>query len=395
MIYDTLTPVGMELSAPNMLAQKEESFVPFSVRGPRFIQLKNGVIVYFFEAKYTSQLDEAPSCQVLMRSCDGGQTWGETRLMRYRDQPYSIGGAPVYDEVNDTLLIFGRSRHFKPGMEQDRLLTETDQIEGRTYERFWITKSTDGGLSWTEYKEIFPDIPDNFRIFHCPTPNIGIQLQHQKDTAKNGRLIIPCNHAKHENGINEWGAHLLISDDYGDTWHTGAILSYSGANESVITELSDGTIVYNCRNQGGEPANLRIQGYSCDGGETLTDIKTLGTLYDPICHAGFTSAVIDGKDYLFFSTPSGKGTPAPGWFGKIECWGIREALTLSASADKGKTWKPLKQLSEKGVFSAYSALLVIDGSKLLCAWESGPELNLYRDIKGTILDLKELVQAFQ
>ena len=391
MMYKTITPSGVEICGPNMLGENEEGFVPFSVRGPNFIQLKDHTIVYFFEAKYASQLDEEPSCKILMRSHDGGKTWGETRLLRFENQPDCIGGTLLYDEVNDTLIYFGRTRHFKPGMEKDRLLSESDQIDGLTYERFWISKSIDGGLTWSKFDEIILHTPATWTIFHCLTPGIGIQLKHQKDSAKNGRLIMPCNHAKHENGENEWGAHLLISDDFGATWRMGAVLNYSGANESVITELSDGTLVYNCRNQGGEPANLRIQGISHDGGETLTDIGTLDTLYDPICHAGFTSAQIDGKDYLFFTTPSGRGTAAPGWFGKMECWGVREALMLSVSSDGGKTWRELQQLSEKGVFAAYSALCATKEGTLLCAWESGPTLNQYRDINYTVLNLKELV----
>jgi hypothetical protein len=65
---------------------------------------------------------------------------------------------------------------------------------------------------------------------------------------------------------------------------------------------------------------------------------------------------------------------------------------LYASSDGGKTYKAIKQVSDKGVFAAYSALCVTKGGKLLCAWESGPEIGLYRDIKYTTFDLSELVK---
>ena len=321
MNIETLTPAGIEIYGPDMLGQTTGGFVPFSVRCPNFIQLNDHTIVYFFEAIYASQLDEEPSCRVLMRSHDGGKTW-------------------------------------------------------------------------SEFHETFIETPDTWTIYHYPSPGIGIQLKNQKDPSKNGRLIMPCNHAKHENGENEWGAHLLISDDFGDTWHMGVIMDYSGANESVITELSDGTLVYNCRNQGGTPANLRIQGFSYDGGDTLTDKGTLSTLYDPSCHAGFTSTNIHGKDYIFFTAPSGKGTPAKGWFGKMECWGKREALMLCTSSDGGKTYREIRQLSEHGTFAAYSAIYATMEGQLLCAWESGPDFNQYRDIKYTILDMKDLIRKY-
>jgi len=280
---ETLTPTGIEIYGPDMLGQTTEGFVPFSVRCPNFIQLNDHTIVYFFEAKYASQLDEEPSCRVLMRSHNGGKTWGETRLLRYEALPFCPGGTPIYDSVHDTLIYFCRTRHWKPGMEQDRLLNENDQIEGRTYERFWISKSTDGGLSWSEFRGTFIETPDTWTIYHCPSPGIGIQLKTQKDPAKNGRLIMPCNHAKHENGENEWGAHLLISDDFGDTWHMGA-------------------------------------------------------------------------------------------------------------TDSGKTYREIRQLSGNGTFAAYSAIYATMEGQLLCAWESGPDFNQYRDIKYTVLDMEDLIR---
>lgn len=70
--------------------------------------------------------------------------------------------APLYDEIHDTLIAFTRTRHWVPGKEQEgRLLHENDQILGRVLERFWIAKSTDGGLTWSDFKETFIDAPKN------------------------------------------------------------------------------------------------------------------------------------------------------------------------------------------------------------------------------------------
>jgi hypothetical protein len=65
---------------------------------------------------------------------------------------------------------------------------------------------------------------------------------------------------------------------------------------------------------------------------------------------------------------------------------------LYASSDGGKTYKAIKQVCDKGVFSAYSAICVTKNGRLLCAWESGPEIGLYRDIKYTTFELNELVK---
>lgn len=391
MTFETLTPNGIEIVAPDMDGKMSEPFVPFCVRVPDFIELNDGTLLYFFEMKYTSQADEAPGCRAMMRSHDGGKTWGEMVLLR-RESGYGVG-VPVYDAVHDTIVSLGRSRHWKPGMEEDHILNEWDQICGKSYERFWMTKSTDGGLTWSEHKEIFIDTPADWTIQHCGTPAIGIQLKHQKDASKNGRLLIPVNRASmNAEGKNEFRAHILISDDFGDTWRIGGLEDYVGANESALTELSDGTVVYNCRNQGGQPENLRIQSYSYDGGETLEGSGVVETLYDPICHAGFTSACVDGKDYIFLTAPSGERGGVSNVFGTPTRWGKREKLMLYISADGGKTYKAVKQISEEGIFAAYSALHVTREGKLLCAWESGPKFNDYRDIHYSVFDVNELIE---
>ena len=392
MTFETLTPNGARICAPDMHGKMSEEFVPFAVRGPNFIELNDGTLIYFFGMKFGSQLDEALGCSAILRSHDGGKTWGEMRLLRYDGAPFDVnGGLPVYDKVHDTLILVARTRHWKPGFEEDRLLSEGDQIKGHAYERFWMIKSNDGGLTWGEYKEVtIEGTPETWTIQHTMTPGVGLQLSKQKDPSKNGRLVIPSNRASLNNGENEFRAHLVISDDFGETWRVGALENYLGANESVAVELNDGTIVYNCRNQGGTPENRRIQSISHDGGETLEGSATVDTLFDPICHAGFANATINGKEYIFFTAPSGELGGVFKAFGTPQRWGRREALMMYASSDGGKTYKAIKQVSEKGVFAAYSAICPTREGKLLCAWESGPEIGLYRDIRYTVFELSEL-----
>lgn len=230
-------------------------------------------------------------------------------------------------------------------------------------------------------------------VKNCPTPGVGIQLKNQKDPAKNGRLLLPANHiGSNENGRNDFGAHVLISDNFGDTWRIGAVQDYVGGNESMLTELSDGTIILNARSQASIPANHYLQSVSIDGGESFVSNTAVDDLYDPCCHAGFTGAVIDGKDYIFLLAPTGDlGNPWP-ILNVMGRWGKREAITLYMSADKGRTYKVLRQLSPKGEFAAYSALYTTSTGTMLCAWESGPADNMYRDIKFTRLDIAELVK---
>lgn len=396
MTYTEITPVNTTISAIDMRGNAVAPFVPFSVRGPQFIELKDKTILYFFDAKYNSQADEEPSCKVMLRSHDGGETWGEARVLTYKGIDFSINGLPIYDEIHDTLVYLGRSRHWKPEFEKDRLVTEHDQTLGHVDERFWAAKSTDGGLSWTDYKEVFVEAPASWSVQHCPSPLSGIQLKKQKDPSKNGRLIAPANQIiRKEDGKNGFGCHLLVSDDFGDTWHMGAEQNYEGGNECTAVELQDGTLILNSRTHGAIPANIRLQSFSYDGGDTFAENGPVETLFDPCCSAGFTNAVVDGQEYIFFTVPSGELDEPWEFLGPTMRWGKREALMLHMSADGGRTYKPIKQLSPKGEFAGYSALIATSGGKLLCAWEADPGKweDQYRVIKYAVLDLEELVKG--
>ena len=187
MTFEKITPNGVEISAVDMHGKAVEKFTPFCSRIPNFIELKDGTVVYFFNMKYDSQLDEASGCSALMRSHDGGKTWGEMRLLTYDGVSEDIYPATyIYDEVNDTLILFSRSRHWKPEFQQNKVIAEADQARGYTYERFFVSKSTDGGLSWSDYKEVTIDgTPAHWTIQHAATPGIGIQLKNQTDKTKN------------------------------------------------------------------------------------------------------------------------------------------------------------------------------------------------------------------
>ena len=193
MTFETLTPKGMKITIPDMHGKPSAELVPFAVRCPNFIELNDGTLLYFFCMKFGSQKDEEIGGSVMMRSHDGGKTWGEMQFLCYDGAPCE-GGIPIYDKLHDTLILIARTRHWKPGYEEDRLLAEDDQILGHTYERFWMNKSTDGGRTWGDYREItVKNTPANWTIQHCPSPGIGIQLEKQKDDRLNGRLIVPCN----------------------------------------------------------------------------------------------------------------------------------------------------------------------------------------------------------
>ncbi len=392
MDYKMLTADGTEVTAVDMRGKTCGPMVAFSVRGPNFIELSNGEVLYFFGMKFGSQADEAVGCSAMMRSYDGGKTFGDTMILGYDGAPTG-GGTPIYDPKTNTLILLSRTRHWKDGFEEDRLLNEMDQLKGHTYERFWIIKSFDGGHTWGEYKEVFVEgTPEDWTVQHCATPGVGLILSHQKDEKKNGRLVMPCNHARLVDGKNNFLAHLIYSDDMGESWKVGGIQNYVGANESVAVELDDGTIVYNCRNQSGKPANRRIQAYSTDGAETLLPGSGTIDLFDCICHAGYAKTYLNGKEYILYTIPSGAVQKECMSFAAPTTYGSREALKLFVSDDGGKTYRDMGLLSDHGKFAAYSAICPLSNGTVLIAWETGPKINLYRDIVYNIYNLSDLIK---
>ena len=86
----------------------------------------------------------------------------------------------------------------------------------------------------------------------------GIQLKRQTPAAKNGRLVVCCDHQDHldfkNNGDEEYShSHLLWSDD-GELWHVGAVADVL-TNECALAELGNGTIVVNSRDYLGQKSH--------------------------------------------------------------------------------------------------------------------------------------------
>lgn len=76
MTCEAITPMGSTIRALDMKGKPIQPFVPYSVRGPQFLELKDGTLIYIVETKYNSQEDEEPGTRLLLRSHDGGKTWG-------------------------------------------------------------------------------------------------------------------------------------------------------------------------------------------------------------------------------------------------------------------------------------------------------------------------------
>jgi len=151
------------------------------------------------------------------------------------------------------------------------------------YERAFIVTSADRGETWTEPREITQAYREaDFDWNVCATgPGHGIQL-------KSGRLVAPiwlANGRVHEDGMtrDHWPsvAGCVYSDDHGETWHTGLLTEgVTDANETSVTELADGRLLFNFRNRNED--KRRVLGISSDGGGSIEKYWIPDALIDPM-----------------------------------------------------------------------------------------------------------------
>ena len=127
----------------------------------------------------------------------------------------------------------------------------------------------------------------------------GIQLKRQSTTARNGRLVVCCDHQDHldfaNNGNETWShSHLVYSDD-GESWKVGGVadrltnecavaevwrppfaflLFGSKAAGTRFAQLWNGTIVVNSRDYLGQKEHTthRAISWSDSGGESLSHV---------------------------------------------------------------------------------------------------------------------------
>ncbi len=230
--------------------------------------------------------------------------------------------------------------------------------------------SADDGRTWSAPREIDCESSWAARGHYATGPGVGIQLA---KGAHAGRLLVPCDHRDGPDRNGGYFAHVLFSDDHGETWRR-ADLAGPGANECQAAELEDGSLLLNMRMQT-HYRGCRAVARSRDGGETWSPLSHDSNLPCPICQASFirySSAGAGGKSRLLFSNPACAGNPeAPD---RKQYKGERARMTVRLSCDEGRTW-PIARLIHPGP-SAYSCLAALPNGEIGLLYEKG-EGKLY------------------
>ncbi|WP_027119379.1 sialidase family protein [[Mycoplasma] testudinis] len=181
-------------------------------------------------------------------------------------------------------------------------------------------------------------------------PGKALELQHQKDPALNGNIIVPLYEFGNNGGLRQNAYYAIINPKTNQISTSNYLLGSGGwTSESQIVEYHDGTLIAMSRNS--TNGSIAIS-KSIDGGKTFTDLD--GSLsrtsnfsigVNNNTQIGLTNFYYQGNDYTLFSLPSNQTNRVDG------------AIYLVKNYDFDK---PQKIYSfPKGSFQ-YSSLAVID-----------------------------------
>ena len=252
-----------ELNRLNLFTSGEHGYNSYRI--PSIITTKKGTILAFCEGR--KEPGDAGDIDLLLRrSEDNGKTWSDQQIV-WDDGPNTCGNpCPVVDE--ETGVIWLLMTH---NLGDDKE-TEIIKKEAQSTRTAWVCKSEDDGKSCTKPVDITKSTKEPSWGWYATGPGVGIQI---KFGPRKGRLVIPCDHSfdspegKVRGGPYEYGAHVIYSDDHGESWQLGGTISPK-VNECQVVELADGngTLMMNMRSYFGR--NRRTQSISYDGGETWT-----------------------------------------------------------------------------------------------------------------------------
>lgn len=331
-----------------------------SYRIPALLVAANGDLLAFCEGRRDSANDSGQIDLLMKRSTDGGRTWSGQMIVATEMGVTCGNPCPVVDRATGHILM--------PFCKNLADGAEPVIINGKAPRTVWQTRSTDHGYAWSEPEEITAQTKKNIWTWYATGPGHGLQLA-------SGRVIIPCDHITgvHYDHTDPFGSHVIYTDDGGETWSIGAVLSLPG-NECCALECDDGSLYLNTRTR--KDPGVRRFGRSMDGGLSFIEEGQHPELTEPTMYGGGCEGSLlkvpgaDGAGSRFlFCNPSGAE---------------REHLAIHVSEDQGSTWHEALVLCEG--HAAYSDLALLPDGTVVCLYECGQN-NPYERIVLARVDL--------
>ena len=302
----------------------------------------------------------------LLRSMDGGQTWGTQQVIMdmgtFRGMPQEVNGCSdpgiIVDPETGEIFVFAVWMNGRAGTHQwNSGGSEPGHEIGRSAQ-FMMTRSRDDGRTWSKPENMTREWKDPRWILYAPSPQQGIAL-------RDGTLVMPTQ------GRDEADRHfsnLLISQDHGTSWTVSPAASF-GNTECQAVQLADDSLMLNCRTE--SPTKFRTIAVTRDLGRTWTPHATnrMGII-EPNCN---------GSLYRFGYREDGKSKSVL-LFANPHSQKSRTNQSIQVSFDEGKTW-PAKHrlLLDEGRGKGYPSLSRVDDRHVGIVYEgSGAHLVFER-----------------
>ncbi len=317
-----------------------------SYRIPGLAVTNSGTLIACFDIRWQGSGDLPADIDVgVMRSMDGGRTWGPMIVaIDYDSQsPDSAGNgvgdsAILVDRSTGNILIAALWSYGKngwhgsgPGLEPE----ETGQLV--------ISRSTDDGLTWEAPISITPQVKRPEWQLCFQGPGAGIQLE-------DGILVFP---AQFKDETGKPSSCFLFSTDGGTDWQISppAIAGQPPTSESQIVQVAPGRLLMTMRNESRGPERLWAH-WSWEGSIASGKwSEHWEKVRDPVCMAGLTRH--PNGTALLSSNNSTR----------------RERMTIRTSDDQGLNWSDGKLLDDRP--SGYSCLTVLPAGDIGILYEVG------------------------
>jgi sialidase-1 len=336
-------------------------------RIPAIVRTTGGTLLAFAEGRLLDCGDAGDIDVVLKRSTDGGRTWGPLQVVNDGGGDTHGNPAPVVDRATGRVLLLetynaGRA----DGANCAVPCARTPHLQ----------HSDDDGRTWSAPRDLAPEIlPPDWNSWYATGPGHGVQLT---GGAHPGRLVVGVNAETWDGERSEmgvppaggWGsvttnhAALVVSDDGGEHWRTGATDTWPVAadgtfrqkpSELTLTERADGALLVSGREENGTDLGHRTQALSHDGGDSFAaPFRALPDLYAPQVQG----AVLRLGDRTLLSAPADPDR--------------RRTMTVRSSWDGGATWDGV----DRGTvvtrdWAGYSDLVAVDDGTVGLLYEGG------------------------
>jgi len=293
-------------------------------------------VVLAFAERRVGFHDHAQNDIVLKRSSDNGKKWSEIKVIAEMGKNSLNDPCAVMLESGRILLMYQMFPYGIHARNDGWIQMADNGYDGPRNTKTFMIHSDNEGETWSEPRDITKIIRPNNRI-SVGSPGIGIQLTRGKFK---GRIILPLYFARRLNeNDRDWTNAVAWSDDEGLSWHISNDIPEAGhtgkGNEAQVVELTNGSILFIARNQGGL---FRKYSVSRDGGQTWENMRVHYDLPGVACQGSVLRYSFGkGEDNLMVhSNPASRYRRTKG--------------TVRFSYDDGQSWMIAREIAPSEFF---------------------------------------------